>query len=330
MGAHKAPEMVGESARMIDGPATKCRCRRILLRPMLRSPLNMFALPLVLCAAATVHAQRNAPMQQNHSTRDIDTSMNYPVEPRVADRGGLCTSTRQMPMELAEPQGFDRLYEVPGKSGVFYRANGGLFLVFERGTYAQVQDKQKRTWSIPTVPPGGQYYIGKPDWSSIRRIGSLAAGSLGVQQDARLELSRAAGEPTPVEVREVDLRIDARVDTEMVPEIADSTQSQGGNRAMIGRASASRAKDKVAAPELSSDSEASEGTAEGEVPAQAAVFASKAPDAAAWARTLPGGVDRSFLIERGDDVQPRMVADFIYRQRRLDGMFGRAMESEGS
>jgi len=300
------------------------------MRPMLRSPLNLCAVPLALCAAATLHAQRNAPMQQNHSTRDVDTSMNYPAEQRVADRGGLCTSPRQMPMELAEPQGFDRLYEVPGKSGMFYRANGGLFLVFERGTYAQVQDKQRRTWTIPTVPPGGQYYIGKPDWSSIRRIGSLPAGSVGVHQDARLERSRAAGEPTPVEVREVDLRIDARVNTEIVPQSTDATLSQGGNGAMIGRAPVSRANENVVAPDQARAINEAAGTVDAEVPTEAAVFASKAPDAAAWARTLPQGVDRSFLIERGDDVQPRMVADFLYRQRRLDGMFGRAMESEGS
>jgi hypothetical protein len=29
-------------------------------------------------------------------------------------------------------------------------------------------------------------------------------------------------------------------------------------------------------------------------------------------------------------VQPRMVADFLYRQRRLDGIFGRALNAEGS
>jgi len=296
--------------------------------------LNSFALPLALCATASVHAQRTAPMQQDHSVRDVDTSMNYPAEQRVADRGGLCTSPRQMPMELAEPQGFDRLYEVPGKSGMFYRANGALFLVFERGTYAQVQDKQKRTWTIATVPPGGQYYIGKPDWSSIRRIGSLPAGSLGVHQDARIQRSRASGEATQIDVREVDLRVDARVDTEVVAPISRAALGQRSDDAAAGRgvvrqsaAGTAAGSSGRATPRVEEEQPQLE---ENEVARSPAVFASREPDAAAWAQTLPQGVDRSFLIERGDDVQPRMVADFLYRQRRLDGMFGRALNAEGS
>jgi len=315
---------------MIENAAANCRCRRILICPMRPFSVNALAVPLTLCVALSVHAQRNAPMQQNHSTRDVDTSMNYPAEQRVADRGGLCTSPRQMPMELAEPQGFDRLYEVPGKSGMFYRANGGLFLVFERGTYAQVQDKQKRIWTIPTVPPGGQYYIGKPDWSSIRRIGVLPAGSVGVQRDARLERSQSAGEPTQVDVREVDLRVESRVDTEVVSARAGAALSQRGTDATTDGATAPRFTAKPSSP---AQSEVASERPEADTPeevAAAPVFASKAPDAAAWARTLPQGVDRSFLIERGDDVQPRMAADFLYRQRRLDGMFGRALESGGS
>lgn len=314
---------------MIEVAAANDRCRRILICSMRPMALNAFASSLALCAVASVHAQRDAPMQQNHSTRDVDTSMNYPAEQRVADRGGLSTSPRQMPMELAEPQGFDRLYEVPGKSGMFYRANGGLFLVFERGTYAQVQDKQKRIWTIPTVPPGGQYYIGKPDWSSIRRFGALPAGSVGVHKDARLERQRSSDAVTESDIREVDLRVDARVDTEVLPARAGSALSESVSDPMAQGMDAPRvaAKTSGAAPADVARTQSTAGAAEVvEMP----VFASKAPDAAAWARTLPQGVVRSFLIERGDDVQPRMTADFLYRQRRLDGMFERAMESEGS
>ncbi len=311
---------------MIEVAAANDRCRRILICPMRPMALNALAPLLALCAVASVHAQRDAPMQQNHSTRDVDTSMNYPAEQRVADRGGLSTSPRQMPMELAEPQGFDRLYEVPGKSGMFYRANGGLFLVFERGTYAKVQDKQKRVWTIPTVPPGGQYYIGKPDWSSIRRFGALPAGSVGVHKDARLARRQSSDAVTEVDIREVDLRVDARVDTEVVAARAGSALTESITAPATEGADVPRV---AAKPSGAASSE----VVRTQSPAAAAeavempVFASKAPDAAAWARTLPQGVDRSFLIERGDDVQPRMTADFLYRQRRLDGMFERAMES---
>jgi len=318
-----------ESAPMIEDAAANDRCMRILICPMRLFAMNTLAFPLTLCAATSAHAQRDAPMQQSHSTRDVDTSMNYPAEQRVADRGGLSTSPRQMPMELAEPQGFDRLYEVPGKSGMFYRANGALFLVFERGTYAQVQDKQKRIWTIATVPPGGQYYIGKPDWSSIRRIGALPAGSLGVHKDARLERSQNAGEPTQVDVREVDLRVDARVNTEVVPARAGAALSKPGSDSAAAGMAEPRlpTRPSVSAPiEVSATQPVTVAT---EDEAERA-FKSNAPDAAAWARTLPQGVDRSFLIERGDDVQPRMTADFLYRQRRLGAMFGRALESEGS
>jgi len=314
---------------MIEDTAANDRCMRILNRPM--RPLDMNALPplLSLCVAISVHVQQSAAAQQSRSAPDVDTSMNYPVEQRVADRGGLCTSPRQMPMELAEPQGFDRLYEVPGKSGVFYRANGGLFLVFERGTYVQVQDKQKRVWTVPTVPAGGQYYIGKPEWSSIRRIGALPAGSVGVQKDARLERSQSAGEPAQVDVREVDLRVDVRVDTEVVSEASGSVLSKNDGDSVPSGATMARTAGKsspLEAAPVPPMQTASKASGEAGLP----VFASSSPDAAAWARTLPQGVDRSFLIERGDDVQPRLTADFLYRQRRLDGMFERALESEGS
>ena len=48
--------------------------------------------------------------------------MNHPVDPKVADRGVLTMPGRQMPYELAMPQGFDRVYSVPGQAGMFYRA----------------------------------------------------------------------------------------------------------------------------------------------------------------------------------------------------------------
>lgn len=91
-----------------------------------------------------------------------------------------------MPYELAEPQEFDRVFKAPGSARKFYRASGALFAVFDEAVYR----KGKKSKRIVDVPPGTVYYIGEPDWSSLRPNADFAAGT----DDLRVALEQRSGE----------------------------------------------------------------------------------------------------------------------------------------
>ncbi len=271
--------------------------------------------------------------------------MNHPVEPRVADKGGLTVGARSMPFELAEPQGFDRVYEVPGKIGMFYRGSGGLYLVFDEGEYK----RGKKGPVYATVPPGGVFYIGKPDWSRIKQQSIVAAGSISSQQEIRQssvlganEIAKASKQVS--EIQPVDAVQDAKRD------LSRGLGSGSGSGAVSGSGSGSNADSlKASSAQSAQSAHAPLGKSLALVPGNqvgfgggsarpdsatesisdpsTGEFASKAPDAAAWAGTLPAGVDRSFLVGDGNTVLPRIVADFIYRQERLGTLFLRATHS---
>lgn len=272
------------------------------------------------CATAcaiveTASAQTPVPGQIDHSTREVDTSLNHPVEPKVADRSALTMPGRSMPYELAMPQGFDRVYAVPGKAGMFYRASGALYVVFSQGEYKQV----KKGSEYAMVPSGAVFYIGKPDWSKIIRISDVAAGSINSQQEIRNRgqfVSNPAAIATKIEGKinaEIDpanAAIDAKRDLAVHVPLGGKLPVVSGNDVGFGGGSAR--------PNSATDSIADPKSAE---------FSSKAPDTAAWAGTLPHGVDRSFLVGDGASVRPRILVDFIYRQERLSQLFLRANNS---
>ena len=321
-----------------------CSIQRIL-RFRMNARRFIITTCITLCAiAANASAQTPLPGEQDHSTRDVDTSMNHPVDPKVADRGVLTMPGRQMPYELAMPQGFDRVYSVPGQAGMFYRANGGLYLVFDQGEYKQ--DKKGKEYAM--VPAGAVFYIGKPDWSRIVPKSKVAASAINSQQEirakAQLNSSNDAKsatlsdtdavsntgtvsntgkrmdevDPTSLAVQaESDLVVRARIGTEL-PQVAGSEVGYGSGyaRSIAKTNSVATTSDKTDASDTDAmgDSNSNE-------------FQSKSPDAAAWAGTLPGGVDRSFLVGKGADVRPRILVDFIYRQERLSKLFLRAASS---
>jgi len=309
-----------------------CSIQRILLPSMIARRLIITTCTTLCAIAANASAQTPLPGEQDHSTRDVDTSMNHPVDPKVADRGVLTMAGRQMPYELAMPQGFDRVYSVPGQAGMFYRANGGLYLVFDQGEYKQ--DKKGKEYAM--VPAGAVFYIGKPDWSRIVPKSKVAASAINSQQEirtkAQLNSSNTAKlatlsntgkrmdevDPTSLAVEaESDLVVRARIGTEL-PQVAGSEVGYGSGFAR------SIAKTNSVAT-TSNETDASETDAMGDLNSNE--FKSKSPDAAAWAGTLPGGVDRSFLVGKGADVRPRILVDFIYRQERLSKLFLRAASS---
>ncbi|MSR45075.1 MAG: hypothetical protein EXS15_06965 [Phycisphaerales bacterium] len=256
-------------------------------------------------------SQSQVPGQINHSTRDEDTSANYPVEPTVADRGPLTMPGRGMPYELAQPQGFDRVYAVPGKPGMFYRASGGLFAVFDEGEYSS----SKEVKLITRAPAGVVYYIGKPEWSMIRQSSVIAGGGIQAQEELRVEVeAERTAEATASErtgatklgTSELNTARDLVVRTpigESLPPVSGNDAGFGGGSARHGALSDTK-------PET--------------VPAE---YASQSADVAAETGQVPAGVDRSYMIGEGNDVRPRIVADFIYRSARLTILMNRAVHT---
>ena len=55
-----------------------------------------------------------------------------PVEATVADVSVLSTSLRVEEPGLAPGTGFRQVYQVPGSSSAHFRANGGLYAVFDQ------------------------------------------------------------------------------------------------------------------------------------------------------------------------------------------------------
>lgn len=86
-----------------------------------------------------------------------------PVEASVADVSVLSTSLRVQEIGLDPGTGFTQVYQVPGVPGAHFRANGGLFAVFDQSVYL--------SWNgmnFPEVPPSTTFYIGTPDFLKLR------------------------------------------------------------------------------------------------------------------------------------------------------------------
>lgn len=144
------------------------------------------------------------------------------VEQGVADRDSLGRSLRVQSVDLS-PHGFERVYQVPGRDDLLMRTNGALYAVFTQSSYAR--DPKVKTALRAVVPAATVFYIGRPDFRTIRSSGvrdlsfavndaprkAAAPGSLdsvrGVQRiDAATVDGRSAN---PGAVR-FDARIDGR------------------------------------------------------------------------------------------------------------------------
>jgi hypothetical protein len=181
-------------------------------------PLRI-AIAAALAAAAAAHAQDPRPdvtvpanMQPKRVEGTAATSAESAreqrtvVDPTVADRHSLSESLRVMPVDLS-PHGFDRVYAVPGRDDLLMRTNGALYAVFSQSIYGR--DPKKGTTRV-LIPASTIFYIGKPDFSSIR--------SVGVRDVDLSPTAAAAPDAAPVKhdipgVRRVDRSpIDLRVD----------------------------------------------------------------------------------------------------------------------
>lgn len=79
------------------------------------------------------------------------------VDAGVADRNGLDTSMRMLPIDLRLPTGFSSVYRVPGRDDMLMRGNGALYAVFAQSTY-----RRSARGAIPIAPAGVVYSIGMP------------------------------------------------------------------------------------------------------------------------------------------------------------------------
>lgn len=114
-----------------------------------------------------------------------------PVDQRISDVSPLGLSLRQMQPTLREPNNLQELYRIHGDDENLVRAQGGLYLVFQRSIYGA--DKKGNVY--PLVPPNTVFYIGPPPGWTV---------STAVQAVARKEVADAG-------------RIDDRLDLRVAP-----------------------------------------------------------------------------------------------------------------
>lgn len=243
-----------------------------------------------------------------------------PVEAGVADRGSLTESLRQMPMTLRMPGAFENVYPVPGRPGLFFRAQGALYAVFDEATY-----RMYRRTNLATIPPGSVFYVGKPDWSKIPMPWFRPAGT----NDAP-PMAQPGDSASP-------LRVDGEIDGEVDPAGQSPSKLRADGRVRVRRAEVGGELGRVpgsqagfggvapAADELSDAERASALRTADERVREAA--APDAADAAALVGVIPSGVSRDMIVGTGADVRPRIVGDGIYRQQRLTQLMLQAVRA---
>lgn len=112
-----------------------------------------------LPSAASAQSPARDPGAVDQSPRVVD---------QVGDRHSLSHSLRVMPVDLS-PHGFERVYAVPGRDDLLMRTNGALYAVFDQSTYTR--DPQKRGALRAVIPAATVFYIGRPDFRTIRSTG---------------------------------------------------------------------------------------------------------------------------------------------------------------
>ncbi len=121
-----------------------------------------------------------------------------PVDQRIEDVSPLGLSLREMQPTLREPNNFQELYRFRGDDENLVRAQGGLYLVFQRSIYGS--DKKGNVF--PLIPPNTVFYIGPPPGRAV---------SAAVQAVARNEVADAA---------RIDDRLDLRIPSPLMVDTA--------------------------------------------------------------------------------------------------------------
>ncbi|MEM7628533.1 MAG: hypothetical protein AAF356_03825 [Planctomycetota bacterium] len=112
------------------------------------------------------------------------------VDQGLSDVGPLGTSLRQVPLDLRLPSGFDRVYELPGRSisgeRRFARFDGGVAALFARSDYLATANGP-----LALIPPGTVFVIGGSD--DLLTGGAAARRASDLGRSRRLDL-RAGGD----------------------------------------------------------------------------------------------------------------------------------------
>ena len=136
-----------------------------------------------------------------------------PVDQRIEDVSPLGLSLRAMQPTLREPNNFQELYRFRGDDENLVRAQGGLYLVFQRSIYGS--DKKGNVF--PLIPPNTVFYIGPPPgWAVSAAVQAVARNEVAdtARIDDRLDLritpglvvDTAPGEPVRRKVSAMDTR----------------------------------------------------------------------------------------------------------------------------
>jgi hypothetical protein len=282
---------------------------RIMRRPAAASPAPLQSSPPDAPAGPRGPGNsRDTPMPASGQ----DTTVMQPVESGIADRGALSQSLRQMPITLRMPGAFENVFPVPGRPGLFFRAQGGLYVVFDEATY-----RFYRGTNYATIPPGAVFYVGRPDWSKIPM--PWFRGLDAPDPDAQ-----GAGQPSAAGAAPVQALVDHEVDPagESPSRLRSDRRVQvrradvGGDLGRVPGHRAGFGTDSPAPDELDSAARALATRSASERDRDAA--ASRAPDAAAIAGVLPAGVSRELLVVDSEgEVRPRIVGDVSYRRQRI-------------
>lgn len=125
-----------------------------------------------------------------------------PVDQRIEDVSPLGLSLRQMPPTLREPNNFQELYRFRGDDENLVRAQGALYVVFQRSIYGS--DKKGNVY--PLFSPNTVFYIGPPPgWMMSSAVKAVASNeiadaariddSLDLRISPGLVVNTATGEP---------------------------------------------------------------------------------------------------------------------------------------
>ncbi len=115
-----------------------------------------------------------------------------PVDQRIEDVSPLGMSLRQMPPTLREPNNFQELYRFRGDDENLVRAQGALYVVFQRSIYGS--DKKGNVY--PLFSPNTVFYIGPPPgWMMSSAVKAVASNEIAdaARIDSRLDLRIAPG-----------------------------------------------------------------------------------------------------------------------------------------
>jgi len=118
-----------------------------MMTPHRPSTLALTALTALMIATAA--------LAQVGTRSTNDPGALTPVDQGTADLGELNTSNRLIPVDLRQPNDFNRLYLAPDDSGRLMRVSGGLSAVFPRSEYAVGPG-----YVIPLIPAGTEFFIG--------------------------------------------------------------------------------------------------------------------------------------------------------------------------